>query len=171
MAREDAPVTKKKRQHLLALVAQIPSSRFPCADQIANGLMDLVWHPDRHQFARSQQARQGDRVAPVGLHAIARARRHKRGRDHIADMAEGSDVAVKPIPGWAGLIADVQGLVLARQLTQEPLNGSRRGLDLAEIAHLPLSAALRNGHGVLGLRCIESDVSYAMMVHGPSSLA
>src|SRR3954462_4492498 len=29
------------RQHLLALVAQIPSSRFPCAYQIANGLMDL----------------------------------------------------------------------------------------------------------------------------------
>jgi len=86
-------------------------------------------------------------------------------------MAEGSDAAVKPIPGWAGLIADVQGLVLARQLTQEPLNGSRRGLDLAEIAHLPLSAALRNGHGVLGLGCIESDVSYAMVVHGPSSLA
>src|SRR4051812_35351528 len=48
------------------------------------------------------------------------------------------------------LIADVQGLVLVRQLTQEPLHGRRRGLDLAEVAHLSLSAALRDGYGVLG---------------------
>jgi len=47
MACEDAPVTKKKGQHLLALAAQIPSRRFPCPHQIANGLMDRVWHPDR----------------------------------------------------------------------------------------------------------------------------
>ena len=114
----------------------------------------------RHQFRRSEQTRQRDRVAPVGLHAIARARRHKRGRDHIADMAEGSDAPVKPIPGWAGLIADVQGLVLARQLTQEPLNGSRRGLDLAEIAHLPLPAALRDGHGGLLLDRIRRKLRY-----------
>jgi hypothetical protein len=73
-------------------------------------------------------------------------------------MAEGSDMPVKPIPGRAGLIADVQGLVLVRQLTQEPLNRRRRCFDLAEIAHLSLSAALRDGYGVLGFRRIESNV-------------
>jgi len=46
-----------------------------------------------------------------------------------------------------------------------------RGLDLAEIAHLSLSAALRDGHGVLGLGRIKVDVSHAMVVNGPSSLA
>jgi len=86
-------------------------------------------------------------------------------------MAEGSNVPVKPIAGRAGLIANVQDLILARQLAQEPLNGRRRGLDLAEVAHLPLSAALRDGHGVLGLGRVKADVSHAMMVHGPSSLA
>ena len=117
---------------MLALVAQIPSSRFSCAHQITNGLMDLVWHPDRRQFARSEQTRQGDRVAPVGFYAIARAFWYERGRDHITGMAEGSDLAIELIPGRAGLIADVQDLVLALQLSQEPLNGCRRSLDLAE---------------------------------------
>src|SRR5215213_4940967 len=133
MACVDAPVTKQKRQQLLALVAQILSGGFSRSHQVPNRLMDLVWHPDRRQLARSQQTRQGDRVAPVGFDAIARADGHQRGGDHIAAMAEGSDVPVKPMSGWASLIADVQGLVLVRQLTQEPLNSSRCGLDLAEV--------------------------------------
>src|SRR3954452_17369527 len=171
MAREDAPLTKKNRQHLLALVAQIPSSRFSCAHQIPNGLVDLIRHPDCGQLAGSQQTRQRNSVAPVGLDAIARALWHQRGGDHITGIAEGSDMPVKPIPGRAGLIADVQGLVLVRQLTQEPLNRRRLCFDLAEIADLSLSAALRDGYGVLGLGRIEANVSYAMVVHGPSSLA
>jgi hypothetical protein len=133
--------------------------------------VDLVRHPDCSQLAGSQQTRQRHSVAPVGLHAIARAHGHQRGGDHITGIAEGSDVSVKPIAGRAGLIADVQGLVLVRQLTQEPLNRRRRCFDLAEIAHLSLSAALRDGHGVLGFGRIKADVSDAIMVHGPSSLA
>src|SRR4051794_31090000 len=96
---------------------------------------------------------------------------HQRGRNHITGMAEGADVPVKPISSWTSLIANVEGFVLALQLSQEPLNRRRRGLDLAEIAHLPLSTALRDGHGVLGFGRIEADVSYSMVVHGPSSLA
>src|SRR3954451_8860630 len=42
MACEDAPVTKKKGQHLLALVAQILSGSVPCSPQIPNGLVDLI---------------------------------------------------------------------------------------------------------------------------------
>jgi hypothetical protein len=86
-------------------------------------------------------------------------------------MAEGSDVPVEPIAGRAGFIADVQHLVLALQLAQEPLNRCGRGFDLAEIAHLSLSAALCDGHGVLGFGRVKSDVSRARVVHGPSSFA
>jgi hypothetical protein len=71
-------------------------------------------------------------------------------------MAEGSGVPVKPISGRAGLIANVQVLVFALQLAQETRNGRWRSLNLTEIAHLSLSAALGDGHGVLGFRDIQS---------------
>src|SRR4051794_6875650 len=122
MACEGAPVTKQKRQHLLALVAQILSCRFSRPHQIRNRLMDLVWYPDCGQLARSEQTRQRDCIAPVGLHTITRAFWHERGRDHNTGMAEGSDLAIEPIPGQAGLIADVQSPVLALHLAQELLH-------------------------------------------------
>src|SRR5689334_6038082 len=152
MPREGAPVPKKKGQHLLALVAQILSGSVPCAHQIANGLVDLIRHPDRGQLARSQYPRQRHGAASVGLHVITRALWHQRGSEHITSIAEGAVVAVKPMAGRARLIAAVQGLVLALKLAQQPLNRSRRGLDLAEIAHLSLSAALCDSHGVLDFR-------------------
>ena len=42
---------------------------------------------------------------------------------------------------------------------------------MAVAAIVSLSAALRDGYGVLGFGRIKADVSHAMVVHGPSSLA
>src|SRR3954462_8450875 len=73
-------------------------------------------------------------------------------------MAEGSDVSVKHISGWAGLIADVQGLVLGLPLAHEPLNGPWRRLNLAQAAHLSLSAVLRDGYGRAGQPVRTTDI-------------
>jgi hypothetical protein len=45
-----------------------------------------------------------------------------------------------------------------------------RGVDLAEIANLPVTTLLRDRNGIAQLRRIDSDESPAMLVHDSPSL-
>src|SRR5262249_45462763 len=70
----------------------------------------------------------------------------------------------------AGFVAEHQRRVLPRQLAHQ-LPGRRwRVVDLAQIAQLPAPAGLRDRHRVPQLRCVQTDVSNATMLHGSPSL-
>ena len=68
----DPPVAQKEGEQLLAFAAQIVSCGSPGPDQIADSLVDHVWHPYPGQFARPMQPCQSDRVPSVRLDPIAR---------------------------------------------------------------------------------------------------
>jgi hypothetical protein len=58
---------QQQRRHDLPPAAQIVDGCLPRANQITHRLMPFIRHPDCRQFAGAQQARQLDRVAPVGF--------------------------------------------------------------------------------------------------------
>jgi hypothetical protein len=133
--------------------------------------MDRIRHPDGGQFAGTQQPCQRDGIPAIGLDAIAGAGGHERGGDHVAGMAESTDLPIQSVSGRTGLIAEVPSLVFALQLAHEALDGGWRGIDLAEIAHLAIPTALGERDSVLGLCSVDADIHHAIVVHGPSSFA
>jgi hypothetical protein len=64
-------------------------------------------------------------------------------------MAEGLNLAVKPVSRRPSFKADMQPLVSVRQSLDRPLDRQRTVLDIAEKADLPGPAAFRDRHGVL----------------------
>jgi hypothetical protein len=86
-------------------------------------------------------------------------------------MTESTDLPIQPVSRWTGLIADVHLRIFAPQLADQALDSSRRGIDLAEIAHLAVATALGERDSVLGLCSVDADIHHAMLVHGPPSLA
>ena len=86
-------------------------------------------------------------------------------------MAKRNKLAVEPISSRAGFVAEVQPRMLARELADEPLHGSRGRVNLTDIPHLAAASALCNCDCMLGLRGIDTDVNHAILVHGPPSFA
>jgi hypothetical protein len=132
--------------------------------------MHRVRNPDSLQFACPQQPRQADRIAPVRLDALTRTFRDQRGRNDIAAVAELDELAVKPVTGRAGLVAEMQARMLSLQLAHEALDRRRRRLDLAEIPDLSIPSAFGDRNCVLGFRHIDTDVKNVIFCHGPSFL-
>src|SRR5262249_52481055 len=113
---------------------------------------------------------QTERVAPVGLHPIARLPRDQRGRHHHALMTEACDLPVKPISGRPRLVAERQPPMLAGKLPDQ-LRRHRTGvLEFPEKPDLALSPGVRNRYRITQLRCIESHESFAMLAHDSPSL-
>ena len=169
-AGKDPTMAQKEGEKVLAFLAQILARCGPNPHQIAHRFIDRVRNPNPVQFARPQQPRQSDRVASVGLDALACALGDQRRRNDIAAVAERNDLPVKSVAGRAGFIAEMQARMLLLQLAHEALHRRRRRLDLAEIAHLSFPAPLRNRDRVLGLRHIDTDVKSLIFCHGPSFL-
>ena len=163
-------MAQQKREKLLALLAQILARRGPYPHKIAHRFMHRVWNPDSLQLARPQKPRQGDRIAPVRLDALARTLGDQRGRNDIAAVAEIDDLAIKTVASRAGFVAKMQAGTLLLQLAHETLHRGRRRLDLAEIADLPIAATLGNRNRMLGFRHIDTDVKNIILLHGPSFL-
>jgi hypothetical protein len=137
------------------------------ARKIAHRFMHRVWNPYSLQLA-GPQPRQADRIAPVRLDALARPFGDQRGRNDIAAVAERCDLAVKPVAGRAGFVAEMQARIFALQLAHEALHGRRRRLDLAEIPDLSVASAFGNRDRVFGFRHIDTDVKNVIFCHGPS---
>src|SRR5262249_9734473 len=110
------------------------------------------------------------RIAPVGLHPIARLLRNERGRRHDAVVAERLDLPVQPIAGRAGLVAEHKPRILAGKLPHKLLGRRRAVLDLAQKPDLAIPTGLRNRHRVAQLRRIESYENFAMIAHDSPSL-
>src|SRR5215218_4198951 len=111
----------------------------------------------RYEASATTALTRTGRVAPVRLHPVARLARDERGRDDRAGMAEGDDQSVQPVPRRTGLVAEVQPVVLRRQPRHEPPHALRRGVELAEIADLPVPSLVGHGHRVAQLRRVDPD--------------
>jgi len=155
-------VPQQEGKQLLAFAPKIVSRRLASPHKIAHRLMGRVRRPNPCQLPGPMQSRQRDRVAPVCLDALARPFRDQGRSDHHAIVAEGMNLAVKPGSRRPSFKADMQPLVSVRQSLDRPLDRQRTVLDIAEKADLPGPAAFRDRHGVLLLRDVKSDKSFAI---------
>ena len=100
---------------------------FPAALQVAHRLLRFVRHPDGRQLAVLEKPGQRQRIAPVGLDAVARPTRDQRGRHHRAGVPQGCELTVDAVAAGPGLVAKPQrgprAGELGRQLGQR---GARR---------------------------------------------
>ena len=170
LARIQPSEPQQQRQHLLALGLEIVDRRRPRAREIAHRLVSRIRHPHRRQFARPQLPRQIERIAPVGLHPIARLLRNERRRHHNAVVAKPLDQTIQAVAGRPGLVAQRQLGVLAGKLLHQPHDRGLRRLDLAEKPNLPRATLLRNRHRIAQLRGIQRHESFAIIPHDSPSL-
>jgi hypothetical protein len=77
---------------VLAFGSQVLHGCFPRTDELADGFMPRVWHPNRREFAGAVQLGQGERIPSVGLDPFARTLRDQRGRDHGTVVAKGDNL-------------------------------------------------------------------------------
>src|SRR5579863_3133002 len=150
---------QQEGKQLLALAPKIVSRRLTGPHKIAHRLMGRVRRPNPCQLPGPMQSR----VAPVRLDALARPFRDQGRSDHHAIVAEGMNLAVKPVSRRPSFKADMRPLVSVRQSLDRPLDRQRTVLDIAEKADLPGPAAFRDRHGVLLLRDVKSDKSFAIL--------
>ena len=101
--------------------------------------MRRIGNPDRGQFSRPMQPGQHRRVAPVGLHPIARLLRDQRGSYHRAVMAEPAQQPVKAISAGTCLIAKMQSFAAPAQPLRQPNQKVGAVLDHTVISDLAAS--------------------------------
>jgi hypothetical protein len=170
LAGEDATVPQHEGRHGLAFATQILDRGVPRANQIPQRLMGLVRNPHLREFAGPQQPGERDRIPPIGLDPNPWLARDQRRSHHDAVVAESRELAIKPIAGRPGLVAEVKPLILRGKPRYDLAHALRRCLDLAQIADLPLSARLGDGDRVSGLGRVDSNKGLAILQHGSSSL-
>jgi hypothetical protein len=118
-------VPEQEEKQLLAFAPKIVSRRLAGPHKIAHRLMSRVWRPNPCQLAGPMQSRQRDRVAPVRLDALARPFWDQAGATTMQSVAEGVNLAVKPVSRRPGFKADVQTVVPVRQSLDRPLDRKR----------------------------------------------
>ena len=161
---------QQQRQNLLAFGFEVVDRSLARPHQIPHRLVPRIRNPDRGQFARAQQLGQVERVAPIGLHPIARLLRDQRWRHHHTLVAEGLDQPMQPIARRPRLIAERQSPMLRCKLLHQLARRRLRVLDLAEIPDFAVPPALRNGHRIAQLRCIDTHKNFVIIRHDSSSL-
>src|SRR4029079_12226263 len=170
LARIMQATPQQERRDLLALAAQILNRRAPCPAQITHRLVTFIRNPDRRQIAGAQLLRQTERVAPVGLHPVARLLWDQRRRNHNALMTQALDLPIEPIPSRTRLVAERQPLISGGKLLHQ-LGCRYSGIvDLAAKPHLTRTSGVRDRDCIAQLRRIKSDESFGMMVHDSPSL-
>ena len=119
--------------------------------------MARIGHPYGGEFTGSQKPSQALGIAPVGLDPVAGLLRYQRRRHDEALVTKALDQSLQAVAGRAGLVAERELRVLARQLRHQLARGGLTRVDLAEIAHLACPALLGDGHRIAQLRCIDAD--------------
>ena len=138
--------------------------------QLAHRFMPSVRHPDRREFVSTQQLCQAERIAPVGLHLVARSLGNERRRHHDAFVAQLRDLPLQPVAGRPGLVTERQPLVLGAQLANELRSCRRCVLDLPKEPNFTAPTGVRNRNRIAQLRCIDPDESLAIIAHDSPSL-
>lgn len=165
------PIPQHHRRNRLPLAPQVVHRSLPRTNQLADSLVCLIGHPDRGELASPQQPCELRCIAAVRLHPVARPARDQRGRDHCALVTHSDQLPVKPIPGWASLVAEVEPRMTLPEPVYHPTDGRGVSLDLTKISYLTQPTLVGNGHGMPRLGDIQSDKNLVMLIHGSSSCA
>src|SRR5690606_17002761 len=127
----------------------------PRSTEISQSLLFGAWNFDRAEFTRAQQAGKLQRVATVGLHAVAGAARDQRGRHHDHLATQRREQAVKAVTCRPRLVSDAQGLGGA-QFPDQFADGGVVGTDDAKIAGLA-PGGVRHSDGSSVLVDVETN--------------
>src|SRR4029077_18775853 len=112
-----------------------------------------------------EQLREINGVAPISLDAITRLGWDQRRRHHNAIVANTLDQPIETVPCRAGLIAERQSSMFAREFCHELACLDFRIVDLAEIANLTVSAGIGNCPRIAQFRRIQRHKRFSMMLH------
>ena len=132
--------------------------------------MPRVGNPHRREPAGAELRHHRQRIAPIGLHPIARLLGNERRRHHNALVAQAGDLPVKAVPGRPRLVTKRHPAILGRKLAHQLGRRRRRVVDLAEKPHFARPPRFRNRHRVAQLRRIDRHQSFAMIPHNSPSL-
>jgi hypothetical protein len=145
---------------------QVLERILPGAGQITDRFVLDLGHVHRGQIARAHQAREGDRIAPVGLDAIAGPLGNQRRGHHEAPELLAPQVAVQPVPAGPRLVDENEAFALRLQLWDQLVEVAVSGSDGAEDHRfgIRLSADIRNRDGLLVN--IETHKQCASVTHG-----
>lgn len=90
-------MAQQKRLQMLALLAQICHRDLSRPHQLAHGFMAWIRHPDGGQLTGPVQPGQGQGIAAIGLHTLARTLGDQRRGDDGTLMPERRDLALQAI--------------------------------------------------------------------------
>lgn len=160
-------MAQQEGKQLLTLAAEIVGGSFPRANEIADGFVSRIRYPNPGELTSPMQPRKRDRVSPVGLDPLTRALRDQSWRNDHAVMTESLDLAIQPVPNRAGLKADMQPTIAARQLLDDLLDPRRRVLDISKKSDLASAAAFGDRNRMLRFGNVKRHKGFAILSHSP----
>jgi hypothetical protein len=114
---------------------------------------------------RSKRTARWRHVAPIGLDPITRLGRDQRRRHHHAVMAKALDQPLETVSCRAGLVAERQSSVFARELCHKLACPDFSIVELAEISNLTVSTGIGNRDRIAQFRRVQRHERFAMMLH------
>ena len=165
LARIVTAETQQKRGDVLALDSVVLDRGIASPHEIPHRLVTLIRHPDRRQLTGPEQFHEIDGVAPIGFDPITRLGWDQRRCHHNAVMADALDQAVETVTCRAGLVAERQSSMFAREFCHELTCLGFSIVDLAEIANLTVSTGIGNCHRIAQFRSVQRHKRFAMMLH------
>jgi len=142
---------------MLTRLAEHPHGRGSRPDQIAHRLVRRVRHPNRGQLARPVQLCQAQRIAPIGLHPVARLAWDQGRRHHHAGVAERHKLALQAVAAWTGLVTEAQLPPSPGQTFRQLGDDLGAVRESAELPDLATPDAFRNRHGDRRLVDVHAD--------------
>jgi len=100
----DPIMAQQKPAQSLARLAHVAYRRLATPNQIAHRLVIHIWHPHRRQRTGAVRHRQDLRVAPVGVHPVARSAPDQRRRHDHAALADRRQMTMDAMAARPGLV-------------------------------------------------------------------
>ena len=145
---------------------QILEGILPGAGQIADRLVLDLGDVDRGQITRAHQAREGDRIAPVGLDPVTGPLGNQRRSHHEARDLLAPQVAIQPVPARSRLVNEHEVFALRLQLPDELVEIAVPRTDGSVRHSLRSRLAVDIGNRDRILVNIETHKPCASVIHG-----
>ena len=172
LARVHHATAQQQRLQAVACVALLAHGVFAGAHQVAQRLVHGVGHAHGTELARTRQARKHQRIAPIGLHAVARALGDGRGRNHLTVVAQCGEVALQHEAARARFVDHMHAMALADQAAQglaDCIDAAGYG---AQMAYFTVTPGLGQGDVDAVLVDVQASVHTGRgggrLTHGPS---
>ena len=151
---EVTAVLQKVALDVLACTPDVERCTLSRADQVADGLMSRIRHPDRRKFPSTQQPCELDRVAVVVLDSVSGLARDTRRRSNLAVVALALEVSRDPVPARSGFVDKLQSAVLRTHLPNQPIES------LSRVGHCTVESnlAIATGFGDRNRDCVFVNV-------------